>query len=374
MKKTLIFILSIAFLASCGSKQNVEKKEKQLENLKKQQSELSAKIKTLEGEIAASGQGTDNTKYKVVLVTDAVNKTFLHYLDVQGKIDAEENITISAKMPAAVTKIYVKPGNDVRAGQVLAELDNSTIVAGIDELKTGMQLVNTVYEKQKALWDQKIGTEIQFLNAKSQKDQMDKKLATLNEQLDMTKIKSPISGTVDEVMLRIGQSAAPGAPAIRIVNMSSLKAKAEIAESYAGRIKEGNEVKISMPDINKELVAKVTFSGRVINPLNRTFTVEANIESNQNLHPNMMAILRIADYKNDSAKVVPINTIQNSEDGQYVMVAKQTGNKLTADRRIVKVGLSYNGNAEILSGLNDGDKVITTGYQDLTQGDALLIK
>jgi RND family efflux transporter MFP subunit len=374
MKKALLFITAIALLASCGNKENSDKKQAQLEELKKQQAEISAKIKDLEAAIAAEGKATDNTKYKNVVVTEASTKSFAHYLDIQGKIDAEENITISAKMPATVTRILVKAGKQVRTGELLAELDNSTITAGIDELKTGMQLANTLYEKQKALWDQKIGTEVQYLQAKSQKESLEKKLAGLYEQLEMTKIKSPINGTVDEVMLRIGQTTAPGAPGIRIVNMGTLKAKGEVAEAYAGRIKEGNEVKISFPDINKEIVAKVTYSGKVINPMNRSFTIEASLEGNQDLHPNMMAVLKIADYRNESAIVVPINTVQNSEEGQYVMVAKQNGNKFVAERRTVKQGLSYNGNVEILSGLNVGEKVITTGYQDLNQGDALLIK
>jgi RND family efflux transporter MFP subunit len=374
MKKALLLITAIAFIASCGSKDNSDKKQTKLEELKKQQAELAIKIKDLEAAIAAEGKTADNTKYKNVVVTDVAIKSFAHYLDIQGKIDAEENITISAKMPANVTKISTKAGKQVRTGELLAELDNSTIVAGIEELKTGMQLANTLYEKQKALWDQKIGTEVQFLQAKSQKESLDKKLASLYEQLEMTKIKSPINGTVDEVMLRIGQTTAPGAPGIRIVNMGSLIAKAEVAEAYAGRITEGNEVKISFPDTKKEIIARVTYSGKVINPMNRSFTVEASLDGNQDLHPNMLAVLKIADYRNEKAIVVPINTVQNSEEGQFVMVAKQNGNKLTAERRKVTQGLSYNGNVEILSGLNEGDKVITTGYQDLNQGDALLIK
>lgn len=374
MKKALLLITVIALLAACGNKENSDKKQAKLEELKKQQAELAIKIKDLEAAIAAEGKTTDNTKYKNVVVTETSTQTFAHYLDIQGKIDAEENITISAKMPATVTRILVRAGKQVKTGELLAELDNSTIVAGIEELKTGMQLANTLYEKQKALWDQKIGTEVQYLQAKSQKESLDKKLATLYEQLDMTKIKSPINGTVDEVMLRIGQTTAPGAPGIRIVNMSSLKAKAEVAEAYAGRIKEGNDVKIIFTDSKKEILAKVTYSGKVINAMNRSFTVEAALEDNQDLHPNMLAILKIADYRNDSAIVVPINTVQNSEDGQFVMVAKQNGAKLIAERRAVKQGLSYNGNVEIISGLNKGDKVITTGYQDLNQGDAIVIK
>lgn len=367
-------LIMAIFIASCGEKDEALSKLKQLENLKKQHSEISAKIKQLEAEIKAEGKSDENAKARTVKVTPVNTLTFTHYLDIQGKIDAEENITISAKMPAPVSKIYVKAGKQVKSGELLAELDNATILAGIEEVKTGMQLVNTLYEKQKSLWEQKIGTEVQYLQAKAQKEQMDKRLASLYEQLEMSKIQSPIAGTVDEVMLRIGQTAAPGVPAIRIVNLNSIKAKAEVAESYAGRIKEGNMVNISIPDLNKEITAKVTYTAKVINPLNRTFTVEAMLDKNQDLHPNMMAIMRIADYKNEAAMVVPINTIQNSEEGQYLMLAVTRAGKTVAERRTVQTGLSYNGIIEVVSGLSANDRVITTGYQDLNPGDALSIQ
>ncbi len=374
MKKALLFISATILFVSCGNKGNIDKKQAQLEKLKKQQSELAAKIKDLEASILAEGKNTDLTKYKNILFTEVKPQEFIHFIDIQGKIDADENITISAKMPGNVSKIYVKTGKQVKTGELLAELDNATIVAGIDELKTGMALANTLYEKQKSLWEQKIGTEVQYLQAKTQKESLDKKLASLYEQLEMTKIKSPINGIIDDVMLRIGQTTAPGAPAIRIVNMSTLKAKADIAESYASRVKEGNDVTIVLPDINKEIKAHVTYSGKVINPLTRSFTVEVALESNQDLHPNMMAIVKIADYRKENTIVVPINTVQNSEEGQFVMIAVNQGNKLIAERRKVQVGLSYNGNIEILSGLDPADKVITTGYQELNQGDALVTK
>ena len=374
MKKAILFLAVAIMIGACGGNKNSDNKQAQLEALKKQQAELAVKIKDLEAAIAAEGKTIDNTKYKNVVVTEATAHSFVHYLHVQGKIDAEENITISARMPGEVKRIYVKAGKVVKTGELLAELDNSAIAAGIEELKTGMQLANTLYEKQKALWEQKIGTEVQYLQAKSQKESLDKKLITLNEQLEMTKIKAPISGTVDEIMLRIGQTTAPGAPGIRIVNTGTLKAKGEVAEAYAGRIKQGSEMKIILADINKEIIAKVTYSGKVINPMNRSFTVEAALDENNDLHPNMIAVLKIADYKTDSAIVVPINTVQNSEEGQYVLVAKQSGSKMIAERRAVKQGLSYNGSVEIISGLAKGDRIITTGYQDLNQGDAIIIK
>ncbi len=373
--KILILLFTTAFvITSCGSGNNVEKKKEKLNSLKKQQAELNSKIKALENEIASISDGADNTKYKPVIATTVKDTNFVHYIDVQGKIDVEENVTISAKMPATVTRIYTKAGKSVKAGELLAELDNSTIVAGINEVKTGLQLANSIYEKQKNLWDQKIGTEVQYLQAKTQKESLEKKLISLQEQLDMTKIKSPIDGVVDEVMLRIGQGAAPGVPAIRIVNLAGLKAKAEISETYAGRVKEGNTVSIKIPDIQKEIQTRISYCSKVINPLTRTFTVEASIDPNQGLHANMMAVLMIADYYKDTAIVVPINVVQNGEDSNYILVAVEKNKKVFAEKRVVKPGLSYNGKIEIISGIVPGDKIITTGFQDLNPGDALLLK
>jgi membrane fusion protein (multidrug efflux system) len=169
--------------------------------------------------------------------------------------------------------------------------------------------------------------------------------------------------------LKLGQAAAPGAPGIRVVNFSKLKAKADVAESYASKIKEGNDVEIVFPDINQTINSKISFKGRVINALTRTFGVEALLQSQPDYHPNMLAVLKIVDYHNPSAMVVPINTIQNSDEGQFVMVARIENGKNIARKQRVKVGKEYGGMAEITEGLVANDKLITTGYQDLNDGD-----
>jgi len=371
MKKVIIIIGACTFMMACSSRKGGEK-QAQLEKLKKQEAEISEQIKTLEKEISAEGKKGDSSKVKMVAITALETQPFKHFIEIQGKVDAIENINVSPKMAGLVTKIFVKEGDVVRAGQVLAEMDDQVIRQSIEEVKSAWTLANTIYEKQKSLWDQKIGSEVQYLSAKNQKEGLEKKQATLEEQLDMTKIKAPFSGTVDLVSLRVGQSVMPGLPSVRVVNLSKLKAKADVAEAYASKVKVGNDVVVVFPDLNKEIKATISFVGTVIDPLNRTFTVEVKLEGNvPDYHPNMITVLKIIDYKNENSLVVPINVVQNSEEGKYVFIAADDNGKLVAKKKLVNVGLTYNGDTEISSGLNKADKVITQGYQDLNEGELL---
>lgn len=367
MKNSLLILGIAALLASCSSGKPGDKTA-ELEKLKKQEAELSEKIKSLEKEIGSNDTGIVG-KIKDIAFTAVAERPFKHYVDIQGKVDAEENVNINAQMPGMVSSILVKVGDRVSKGQVLAELDNSSYVAQREALKPSLTLAVTAFEKQQRLWNQKIGSEIQFLQAKTQKESLEKQVSSINEMIDMLRVKSPIDGTIDDVSLRLGQAAAPGAPGIRVVNYSKLKAKADVAESYASKINVGNDVEIVFPDLDKKINAKISFKGRVINTLTRTFGVEAMLQSQEDYHPNMLAILKIVDYTSDKANVVPINTIQNSDEGQYVMLVKVVNGKNIAKKQKVTVGKQYGGMAEITNGLVAGDKLITTGYQDLNDGD-----
>lgn len=382
MRNLLVILCLFLVVVSCNQNKNekLEKLKKQkseltdkLNKVKKDEADLNEKIKAIDKEIAeADTTKADSSKIKVVAATPVKPGSFKHFIDIQGRVDATENINVSPKMAGVVTRINVKEGDAVRFGQVLAEMDDQLVLQSIEEVKNSWSLANTMYEKQKALWDQKIGSEVQYLTAKNQKESLEKRKATLEEQLDMTRIKSPINGTVDLVSLRVGQTAAPGMPSIRVVNLSKLKAKADVAEAYASKVKKGNDVVVVFPDLNKEIKSKISFSGTVIDALNRTFTVEVNLDANvPDYHPNMIAVLKVIDYQSDSAIVVPINVIQNSEEGKYVFVAEEKDGKVVARKKMVTVGLSYNGETEVTSGLSISDKVITAGFQDLNDGEVL---
>ena len=367
IKHFLIPIISTSiFLASCGGEQieNItELKAKQAE-LKTQLSEISDKISKLEG---------DSTKKITLVEANVISPTvFKTYINVQGKVDAEESVSLASEMPGTITKINVKPGDEVTKGQVLAETDARALNQTISDLQTNADLVNLLFEKQKALWDQKIGTEVQYLQSKAQKDSMDKKIMTLQEQVRMTKIISPINGTIDAVDIKLGQLTAPGMPAIRVINFSNLKVKADLAESYAAKVHKGDEVLIKFPDTNDTLTARINYSSRAINAMNRTFGVEILLSNNKEYHPNQVAVLCINDYKSSKPVIsIPLSYIQKDLKGTpFVLIA----NGKIAVKKNVVLGKQYNGVAEIIEGLSDSDLLITSGYDGLNDGDAIKIK
>ncbi len=367
MKKKLLVSSLALIMIACHSGTD---KKTELENLRKQESELKSKISVLEAELKT---GKDSLQSRITVSAIALkSEIFKNYIDVQGRVDADENITVSTEMPGTITKIYAKTGDEVNKGDVLAETDTRIINQSIADLQINSDLVNQIYEKQKNLWEQKIGTEVQYLQAKTNKESMEKKMNMLQQQLTMSKIVSPINGTVDAVDIKMGQLAAPGMPAIRIINFSNLKVKADIAESYASKIKKGSEVIIRFPDRNDSVVTKVNFVSRSISNTTRSFSVEVLLDETKEYHPNMVAKLNINDYQSPQPViVVSVKVIQRDENNaSFVFVAE--GN--IAKKRIVTIGKEYHGKTEITGGLNEGDILITEGYDVINNGDAIEYK
>lgn len=371
MKNILIIFISAVFIAACSSNGSPDKKA-ELDQLKKEATSIQEKIASLEKEIAKENKGETNLVAKNIIAEAVTAQTFRHYIEVQAKVDGEESVSVSPEMPGTVTRVLVKAGDRVSKGSVLAELDNSVTAKAIEEVQTVRDFANTLYIKQKSLWDQKIGTEVQYLSAKNNLESMDRKLATLREQLSMSRIKSPINGTVDRVIVKIGQTASPGFPAVNVVNLSNLTVKAEVAEAYISKVKRGDEVIVHFPDLGKEITAKLSYSGQVIDPTNRTFNVEVDINSKEvSANPNMVAILKIADYKIDNAISVPVKLVQTTPEGSHLYIAEGSKDKAVARKKVVVTGKNYNGQIEIKEGLKAGDQVITSGYQDLMEGQPL---
>jgi membrane fusion protein, multidrug efflux system len=364
MKKIFIPLITV-IITACGTPD----KKTELEKLKKQELELKEQIMALEAELNASGIPSNEIKGIFVSVVKATPQIFKNYIDVLGKVDTEDNITLSSEIPGTITKINVKVGDNVKAGQVLAETDDRAIQQQMLDLQANIDLVNQVYERQKSLWDLKIGTEMQYLKAKTDKESMSKKMAALNEQLRMTKIITPISGVVDAIDVKIGQMSSPGMPSIRVINYSNLKVKAEVAEKYASKIKKGAEVIVRLTDANDSLETKVGFVSRSINPVTRTFNVEVALGNDKEYHPNMVAGLSISDYKSEKPVIViPVKAIQKDENNAaFVYVAD--GKK--AKKQMVVVGEQYKGKAEIKEGLKDGDLVLDSGYDMVNEGDVI---
>lgn len=374
MKNTLYILSIVVILVSCskGGGDKLSEKRAELAKLQAEEKTISASIKKLQAELEILDPKKDAEKVISVAVSPIATQNFKHFVEIQGRVDAKNNIFVSPQMGGAITNLYVKEGDYVKQGQVIATVDNSVLKQSIQEIDVQLETAKVFYEKQKSLWDQKIGTEIQYIQAKANVDALDKRLATLQTQTSMTKVVSPLNGFVDEVRMRAGEMAAPGLGIVRIVNSDNLKVVAQVADSYASTIKQGDIVNVKFPDLGKETTAKLTFVGQTVNAASRTFTVEAAINKiDSQLKPNMTALMNINDQAKGNAIIINQNYIQHTEQGDIVYVAVAEGSKKVARSRVVKTGITYNGDIEITSGLQAGDMLIKQGYQDLVDGQAV---
>lgn len=369
-----VIVLAAATLAACGGTE-LEKKKKELAGYKTEVKDLSGKIEKLEKEIAKLDTSFHvEPKVKLVQVEELKKQDFKHYIEVQGTVDAEENVIALNQQPGIVTAVYVKVGDRVSKGQILGL--TQTTAALEDQVKsteTQVELARTAFEKQSRLWEQKIGSEIQYLQAKTQKEAAEAGLAALKKQLEMTKIIAPISGVVDAVNLRVGEMAAPSQlmPGIRIINPDHLTVKAKLADSDFGKVKQGDKVELEFPDINDKVVATVSYVSKTINSFSRTFQVEVKLGSSTKYAANMVAKLKINDAIFKNVLVVPTNIIQRSAEGEYVLTAEGAKGKAVAHKQTVVSGAGYNGRTVITEGLNEGQQIITFGYTEVVDGQKI---
>lgn len=359
--KKLIYIPALLLLAACSKPKD---KKAELADLKKQQSELNEKIAKLQSEIGT----TDSVKTLDVSVYKIETGSFSNYVEVQGKIDAEENVIAYPQAQGTITAIYVKAGQRVSKGQLLVQLDNSILKQQLAQGEAQVDLMKTLFERQKNLWDQKIGTEVQFLQAKTNLQSVQKQQDALKQQSAFYSIKSPINGSIETMDLKLGQVAGP-TTGINIVNDNSLKIKANVPESYAASVRVGNTVKVVVPDAKDSVNATINFAAKAIDPVSRSFPVEVKLPSRSTLRPNMTAVLRIADYTNKNAITVPVKAVQQSESGDYVYV--NVGG--IAKRAPIKQGAISGGSVEVESGLKVGDQVIVDGVADVDEGDKVRV-
>ena len=361
--KKILYIPVILFLAACSSKPTDKKAE--LANLKKQQADINSQIAKLQSEMGT----TDSTKGIDVSTLVIKNGQFTNYVQIQGHIDAQDNVTAYPQAQATITAIYVKVGDHVSKGQTLVQLDNSVLIQNIAQAQSQADLMNQLYQRQKNLWDQKIGTEVQFLQAQTNLESAQKQVASLRRQADLYRIVSPINGTVDQMDLKLGQVAAPGQSGIRVINADILKVKADVPESYSSSVNQGDSVKVLFPDVNDSLVTKVTFASKVIDPSSRSFGIEIKLPKNNEYRPNLTAVLKIADYTKHNAISVPIKSIQRSTNGDYVFV---NVNGIAKQQNITE-GNTSGGYTEVTSGLKAGDEVVTEGASELEDGNKITV-
>lgn len=360
------------FLASCGGSDKTTDTQAQ-EELKSIQMQI-AELKKKEQELLSKLGNTETARKKLVETQIISLATFKNDLTVEGMVDAQNSTIATSKVPATVTEILVKVGQQVSAGQALARLDNTSLVQSKRELEQQYDFAKTLFEKQMRLWKKGVGTEVQYLSAKNQMDALGKSLNTLNSNIDMYTIKSPITGSIEAIDLKVGQVAAPGMPYFKVVNVSLIKAVAEVSEAYSGSVHEGDEVEIEFPDLNKKIQGKIGFASKFIDPLNRTFKVEIPLYGMKDIKPNMVARLKITEYQKANTVVVPSNCVQITEKEAFVMVAKDVNGKIVAQKQLVKLGLSNKNITEVIEGLQIGEVLIINGFQELAEGQLLEIK
>ncbi|MEP7277722.1 MAG: efflux RND transporter periplasmic adaptor subunit [Bacteroidota bacterium] len=379
----------VLVLASCGS--SSKEKNASLADKKAQLQQLKDQQKTLEDEIAKIDTAAAKAEKAKLVILDVIKpENFIHYIDLQGKIESQNTSYIAPRNGSGgvVKAVYVKRGDKVRKGQVLLKLDDAvarlSVVAaeqGLETIKTQLAYAQNLYQRQKNLWDQSIGTEVQLISAKNNVQAAENQLKTAQEQLKITKeqlqftnIVSDVNGAAETVNIRVGEvfSGVQGtAPQLVVVNNSNLKATVQIPENYLGKVKVGSKVKITLPDINKNIDAVVSVAGKSIDPINRSFFVEAKIPAGKDLRPNQIALMRIQDYNVSNTIIVPVNTIQSDEKGKFVMTAVKENGKTIARKKTVEIGQFYGDKMEIKSGLQIGDTIVTDGFQSLYEGQLL---
>jgi len=383
MQKIVNIVLfgSALFLASCGAKSDAAKggdlaaKKAQLEELKKQQIELGTKIAALEAEIVKLDPSLKPEKTKLVSVSAVKPENFIHYIDLQGTVDAEDISYVAPRngQGGLVKAIHVKQGDYVKKGQLLLKLDDAVYLKNLQQAQTQLKYAEDLYRRQKNLWDQQIGTELQLIQAQQNVDQINDQIATLKEQWSMTNVYADVSGIADQVNIKVGELFNGGTltPQIRIVNNSRLKVTTQVPERYAESVKHGSKIIINLPDAGKTFNSTVSISGKLIDPNNRSFYVEAKLPADKDLRPNQIALVKIQDYAANNAITASVNTLQTDEKGKFIMVAATENGKLVAKKKPVEIGQLYGDKIEIKSGLQTGDQVITEGFQGVYDGQLI---
>ena len=375
-------IILIGFIAShCSSSptseipEDLAGKKNLLKQKRTQLKELNNSIKLLEEQIAA--QEPSNVVKNVKLVTTKVlaTKEFKKFVEIQGSIQAEDLVDATSESPGRITSMPLKEGDMVRKGQLIAKLDMEQLDRQIAELNKSLELATTVYERQKRLWDQNIGSEIQFLEAKNNKERLEKSLETIQHQTTKAEVYAPISGTVERVILQSGEVASPGAPILQILNTSKLKVVADVPENLLRSVRKGDLVTVQFPALGVEQKVRISQIGRTIDPSNRTFEVEAALNrSTSLLKPNLLAILLVNDFSAENAIAVPVEAVLQEVSGNdYVFIKGKKEDELVAKKVFIETGESYQGEILVSNGLQAGQELILEGARGLNENELIEI-
>lgn len=371
--KNLIYVSLIGLLASCGAgsdKSYIETLTIKRDSLKAEYKEIGSELAKVEADLAAL-----DTNRRVINVTTQKStiSPFAHYFKVYGSVKTDNNTILYPSAQGEVKAIYVQEGQMVKKGQKLMAIDADILLQNIEEVKVQLELAEQVYKKQKALWDKNIGSELDYLKAKNNRDSLQKKLATLQTQLSKTTVTAPFDGSIDEIMVKNGSLANAQVGLLRIVNMEDVYLKADIPETYIKTITSGTNVKLTFPSLKKSGETQIHETSKFINPANRTFSVRVNLENESNqLYPNLLGMLEIRDYANDSALIIPSRLIQEDATGNsFIFIAEQKDGATISSLLPITAGMTYNDYTEVLEGLQPNMHVIDQGARNVSNGQVI---
>lgn len=385
MKKAFLILISLVVLASCGNDNKSVKAvidSGDLAAVKAKRTELNQKQRDLKSDIDKLNEYIDSheKKDRPVLITAEVVKdtVFKHYVEVQGNVETDQNVVLNAEYAGVLTNIYVKQGQQVSKGQRLAKIDDGGLSSQVAQQEAQLALAKTTFERQESLWNQKIGSEIQFLQAKTNFEAAKNATSQLRSQLGKTIITAPFSGVVDDIIADPGQVVSPGqTPIIRLVNLSDMYVKAAIPENYLENINKGTQVKVNLASINREFTGTVRQVSNYINPNNRSFEIQVEIPNKDGLiKPNLIATVKVNDYTSEEAITIPENILNENAAGETIAYLYKPVNDSigSAQQVVIETGHSYENHTEVLSGIKKGDTIIIEGAKTLRDGQKVTIK
>ena len=383
--KNFILNLSIILVISCGPKNSKSTEEILATNdytlIQKRKGEIKTQINDLKFKL----NRLDNVLEKIdtdknLFLVSAIklkSKNFSHYLNFQGSLDTDQNVVIYPELPGLLKNIYVKQGEKVKKGQIIAKISDNGLTDQLEQLELQRNLAKTTFERQQKLWDQKIGSEIQYLQAKTNFKSLEKKISQMRDQEGKTRILAPFDGTIDDIIADIGSNLAPGlTPILRIINIEQMKVSAEIPEIHIPYIKQNKNVKIYVPILDKQILGKISSVGNFINPNNRSFSIEIKLLNKSNeLKPNMTVSLEINDYQNDSAILIPSKDILEDEEGNFYVykLVIDSNENYKSNKVMIQKGKAYNNMTEIKSGLKENDLIINDGLRQVEDGQIVKV-
>ncbi|WP_420401643.1 efflux RND transporter periplasmic adaptor subunit [Flagellimonas sp.] len=388
MKKISYIILTAVVLSSCGggSQSTVESvlADKNLEAIRGKRAEISAQQKALEKQLhsldSAIAQLDDQAKLPLVTTILANAEKFDHYLELQGDVMTKQNVLVYPEISGTLNRVYVKEGQKVSKGQLLASIDDGGLSSQLAQMKTQAALAKTTFERQKRLWEQNIGSEIQYLEAKTTYEAQESAVKQMQSQVAKSTIRAPFSGIIDDVIQDQGTVVSPGTgvAVFRIVNLSNMYIEVEVPESHLPNVTPGKNVEVYFPVLGDSVTTKVRQTGNFINPSNRSFTAEIPVPSeNGKIKPNLTAKVMINDYTNENAILIPQSIVsENAEGEQYVYLvdADSVSSDAIAKKVIIETGKTQGDYVEVLAGINNGDGIIDEGARSVKEGQKVRIK